>query len=90
MSECNKEHGGLMFLIEVRNGASIRIVSFQTGAGLAAKLRQLGLVPGDIAQVIRHAPFRGPILLDINGREIALGRNIAAKIKVEVVECDLP
>jgi len=79
-----------MLLIEAQNGASIRIESFQTGAGLAAKLRQLGLVPGDIAKVVRRAPFRGPILLDIRGREIALGRTIAAKIQVEVVECDLP
>jgi ferrous iron transport protein A len=79
-----------MFLIEAQIGASIRIESFDTGAGLAAKLRQLGLVPGDIAKVIRHAPFKGPILIEIHGREIALGRRIAAKIQVKVVECDLP
>jgi ferrous iron transport protein A len=79
-----------MLLIEAQNGASVRIGHFHTGAGLSAKLRQLGLVPGDIAKVIRHAPFRGPILLEIRGREIALGRTIAAKIEVEVVECDLP
>ncbi len=79
-----------MVLIEAQSGASIRIESFQTGKGLAAKLRQLGLVPGDVARVVRHAPFQGPILLEINGREIALGRTIAAKIQVEVVECDLP
>ena len=75
-----------MFLIEAQNGASIRIESFLTGAGLAAKLRQLGLVPGDIAKVVRRAPFRGPVLLEVNGREIAIGRTIAAKIMVEVVE----
>ena len=75
-----------MYLIEAQNGASIRIESFYTGAGLAAKLRQLGLVPGDIAKVVRRAPFRGPVLLEVNGREIAIGRTIAAKIKVEVVE----
>ena len=79
-----------MFLIEAQNGESIRIERFHTGAELAAKLRQLGLVPGDVAKVVRHAPFRGPILLEIHGREIALGRTIAAKIQVEVVECDLP
>lgn len=75
-----------MFLIEAQNGVSIRIESLLTGVGLAAKLRQLGLVPGDIAKVVRHAPFRGPVLLEVNGREIAIGRAIAAKIKVEVVE----
>ena len=79
-----------MFLIEAQNGESIRIERFHTGASLAAKLRQLGLVPGDVAKVVRHAPFRVPILLEIHGREIALGRTIAAKIQVEVVECDLP
>jgi len=77
-----------MVLTEAQNGATVRIVDFATGAGLAAKLRQLGLVPGDTARVIRQAPFRGPILLEIRGREIALGRSIAARIQVEAEVCD--
>jgi len=41
------------------------------------------LFAGDIARVVRIAPFEGPILLNINGREIALGESIAAQILIE-------
>ena len=48
------------------------------------KLRQLGLLPGDLARVMRHAPFGGPIMIEVNGRTIALGKGVAAKIAVEL------
>jgi Fe2+ transport system protein FeoA len=36
------------------------------------------------------APFDGPVLLEIRGMEIALGKGIAERILVEVAACDLP
>ena len=74
-----------MVLFEVQNGATVRIIGFTTQPGLAAKLRQLGLVPGDCATVVRRAPFDGPFLIAIRGREIALGKSIAEKVQVEAV-----
>ena len=35
-------------------------------------------------RVVRMAPLGGPILIEVNGREIALGREIAEKILVEL------
>lgn len=55
---------------------------------MAIKLRSIGFMPGDCARVIRHAPFGGPVLLEVEGREIALGHGIAQKIEVE--ECNPP
>ncbi len=78
-----------MTLTEVHSGSTIKIVGFLSEKNLAAKLRQLGMVPGDCATVIRQAPFDGPFLLSVRGREIALGKSIAAKVQVETVECDL-
>ncbi len=74
-----------MLLTDAQNGTKVRIEGFLTPTGLAAKLRQLGMVPGDTATVIRKAPFDGPYLLEIRGREIALGKSIAAKVLIEVV-----
>ena len=74
-----------MVLTEAQNGSKVRIEGFLTPAGLAAKLRQLGLVPGDTATLLRQAPFDGPFLLDIRGREIALGKSIAARVLIEIV-----
>ncbi len=79
-----------MALIQVVSGTSVRIVGFTSGHELESKLRQLGVLPGDVAKVIRQAPLGGPFLIEISGREIALGQGIAAKIKVEEIECVSP
>jgi Fe2+ transport system protein FeoA len=70
-------------LLQVKLGATVRIQSFQGRRGVATKLRQYGLFVGDQARVIRLAPFSGPVLLEVNGREIALSRDIAAGVIVE-------
>jgi ferrous iron transport protein A len=72
-----------MQLIDVDNGQQVRVTGIRGGKALEMKLRQLGLLPGDRARVTRHAPFGGPIMIEVNGRTIALGRGIAAKIAVE-------
>jgi ferrous iron transport protein A len=72
-----------MTLTQVDSGQTVKIVSFVGGMKLEHKLRQLGLIPGDQARVIRHAPLGGPILVEVDGRSIALGRGIASKVIVE-------
>ena len=72
-----------MDLTEVGTGNWVKFTCFIGGAGISMKLRCLGIMPGDIAQVKRLAPFGGPILVEIDGREIALGRGIAKRIEVE-------
>lgn len=72
-----------MTLIQVQNGQTVKIVRFTGGIGLEHKLRQLGIVPGDSARVLRHAPFGGPVLVEVEGRSVALGRGVASKVIVE-------
>ncbi len=79
-----------MALIQAGSGKTVRIVGFTSGHDLESKLRQLGIMPGDIARVIRQAPLGGPFLIEISGREIALGQSIAEKITVEEIECVSP
>ncbi len=79
-----------MALIDAVSGTSVRIVGFSSGHALESKLRQLGILPGDIARVVRQAPLGGPFLIEISGREIALGQSIAAQIDVEEIECVSP
>ena len=77
-----------MQLIDVAIGKKVRVIAFQDGLGLARKLRQIGIMPGDCAKVLRYAPFNGPVLIEVGGRSIALGWGIASKIEVEDSECD--
>lgn len=74
-----------MKLLDSPKGKIVRIIDYTGGKGVGFKLRQLGLCPGREVKVLRHAPLGGPIMIDVEGRSIALGRGIAARIKVEAV-----
>ena len=76
-----------MVLLEAAAGSTVRITGYHSGEGLEGKLRQLGLLPGDPVRILRKAPLQGPLLLEIGGREIALGVTIAALIDVEEIAC---
>ena len=69
-------------LLEVPVGKKARLS--QTQDALCAKLKTYGLHVGDHLRVLRVAPLGGPLLVEVNGREIALGRVVAEKILVEV------
>jgi len=68
-------------LLEVPVDESVCLSSVDDS--LRAKLVQYGLHVGDSLRVLRVAPLGGPVLIGVNGREIALGRAIAEKIFVE-------
>ena len=70
-------------LLDSKVDTHVRISGFEGGNDLTRKLHQYGLYIGDRARIVRLAPFHGPLLIEVNGREIAIGRGIAAKIKVE-------
>jgi ferrous iron transport protein A len=72
-----------MRLLDVPKGHSVHIVSFHGGRGVDFKLRQLGLNPGREVKVLRYAPLGGPMMLDVEGRSVAIGRGIAARVEVK-------
>jgi ferrous iron transport protein A len=71
--------------MEVPVGKSARLI--EADDVLRAKLKTYGLHVGDCLHVLRLAPLGGPLLVEVNGRELALGRTVAEKIFVEV-ECE--
>ncbi len=72
----------MITLLNVPNGGRARLISINDR--LRIKLMQYGLHVGDQVQVLRSAPLGGPLMIEVNGREIALGRTVAEKILVEV------
>ena len=73
-------------LLEVPVGKTARLIKINDSLHL--KFKQYGLHIGDRLRVLRIAPLRGPLLIEVNDREIALGCGVAEKIFVEV-ECEL-
>ena len=73
-----------MQLIDVEPGIRVKVVGFEGGEKFQDRLFQHGLYPGDRARILRTAPMKGPLLVEVSGREIALGRAVAKKILVEM------
>ena len=72
-----------MNLLNIKNGTWVRVTGFRGGHGMERRLSQLGFLPGNKVRIIRSAPFRGPLLIEVDGREIVLGRGVASHIFVE-------
>lgn len=51
-------------------------------------LDSLGIFPGTVLHKKQRYKFGGPVLIDLSTREIALGKDIAASIKVKEAKCD--
>ncbi len=74
-----------MHLIDIEAGIWVKVTGFEGGAKFQDRLLQHGLYPGDLARILRTAPLKGPLLVEVSGRELALGRAVAQKILVEFV-----
>ncbi len=52
------------------------------GKGVQLRLIALGLRPGANVRVVGRGPGHGPILVEVNGTRVALGRGLAKRILV--------
>jgi len=59
------------------------VVEIRGGRGLVRRLSELGLTPGTkIKVLLSNSP--GPVLIDVRGSRIALGRGLLMKIMVNL------
>jgi ferrous iron transport protein A len=74
----------MMALDTVDVKRQVRVVMIDGGHRVRAHLNTLGIHIGDWLTVVERAPFKGPVLVEINGTRLAIGRGVAAKIQVEI------
>lgn len=74
-----------MRLIDCELMQEVRVVGFESGCRSRERLLQLGIMPGVILKIKRLAPFKGPLIVSIEGSDVVLGRGIAKKIIVEKI-----
>jgi ferrous iron transport protein A len=60
------------------------VILIDGGHGIRAHLNTLGIHVGDWLTVVERAPFRGPVLVEVNGTRVAIGRGIASKVSVDI------
>jgi len=74
----------MVSLTNIKAGSKVRVVRIRGGLGIRQRLSCLGIHPGDIIVLQKSGFMRGPVLVNIHGNQVALGRGVAAKILVEV------
>lgn len=72
-------------LYEACDQEEFRIVQISGGWEVRRSFNQIGIQPGDRVRVLRHAPFGGPLVLDNKGTRVAVGKQLAQQIRVQVV-----
>lgn len=71
-------------LSELGPGAEVRVVRVaEDDEGLLSYLASLGMFPGVEMTLCEVAPFRGPLLVRVEGSQYAIGREVASRIIVE-------
>ena len=73
-------------LIDLSVGKKGTIVCLNGGVGFQKKIVALNIRIGKELEKVASQPFAGPIVIRVDNRKITIGRGIAAKIFVEVVE----
>ena len=61
-------------------GQNVRFMTATGGAGLARRLAEMGLTPGEQMEVINRGP--GPFIISVRGTKLVLGRGMVHKIFV--------
>lgn len=48
------------------------------------KLLEMGCLPGNPVRLVQVAPFNDPLYLDINGSHLAIRKEVAAQIHIDL------
>jgi len=72
-----------MTLDQLRPGDEARVLDIRGGHGLCRRLNHLGIHAGDAVRLSGRGAFRGPLLVEIHGTRVALGRGVARHVLVD-------
>ncbi len=64
-------------------GRPLRVSDIRGGHEIRSRLATLGLLPGVVVQVVVRGPLGGPVLVDVDGCRLAIGRGLARQVFVE-------
>ena len=63
-----------------------KITSIDGGHQIKKRLQSMGIYDGTYVSVKTKQPFRGPLTIEVRGTQMTIGRGMANKIQVEVIE----
>jgi ferrous iron transport protein A len=71
-------------LAQMRVGQSGMVVGIEGGHGMVNRLNTLGIIPGKRITKIRSMLMRGPVAVEIDRVQVALGFGMAKRILVRL------
>jgi ferrous iron transport protein A len=77
-------NNGLMNLTQMRSGQHGIVVDIQGGFGMTDRLNALGVRTGKRISKISSMVGRGPVTIELDRGQIAIGFNMAKRIFVEM------
>ena len=72
-----------MTLAELKRG-EIGIIKDVSSKEIPLKLLEMGCLPGNDVQLVQVAPFSDPLYLNINGTHLAIRKETAMHIEIEI------
>ncbi len=72
-------------LAQLELGEQGRLVRIDGGRKMIRRLEVLGLRPGKVVRIVSTVFERGPVIVDLDGRLLAIGRGQAQKIFLEKI-----
>ncbi|MFH1676968.1 MAG: FeoA family protein [bacterium] len=70
-------------LSEAPESIPLRVIGIQSGHGAQSRLASMGILPGEIVKIVRKGNG-GPLLVEVKGTRVALGRGISLKVIVTI------
>lgn len=71
-------------LDKLKGGEEAIVRDIHGGRNIRQRLSRLGVHPTDKIRILRNGFLGGPVLMEIHGIEVGIGRGMAEKIEVEV------
>jgi ferrous iron transport protein A len=73
-------------LADMRPGQNGVLVEFLGGHGMVSRLNALGLRLCKRVRKVSSMLMRGPIVVEVDGFQVAIGYGVASRIIVEIIE----
>lgn len=74
----------MISIADLKSGQKGIIIDFDD-AVLPIKLLELGCLPGNEVELVQVAPFNDPLYINVSGTHIAIRRELASQIPIEIV-----
>ena len=72
-------------IAHLKKGQKAIIKNFDIDA-IPLKLIEMGCLPGNVVELLQIAPFGDPLFLSVNDSHLAIRRETAEQIEIEIIE----